>query len=339
MNRRWRIRLLVALTGLFPVWWQQRYRDEFVEMIRSLVVHGRRDTISLSFDILIGAADAHLFGHAMGRPPGRRRAVLVTALCGVSVSAAATLVVAVRIPAVAVLVGTVGGLLTGYVMWLAAHPVRPRVGAVVPVLGVAGVLGTGILAVVRFPGAGADPTHVFSVLFAVLLVAYCVVTVTPPPEMSDDPVAVRWGVGAGLGCAAGWVAIALTRPMTSEGLAHDLWPVGLLPVAAAFGVAVARHSGRSGVQAGVWAGLVATTAFFVTNVLVLLNLRSFPLTDPYDVAAFARSSFHTTAAFLVSDDLGGLILSLVWLPLVLTGLGIVGAVLGTVLRRSVRRRA
>ncbi|HEY3606870.1 MAG TPA: hypothetical protein VGL06_05185 [Pseudonocardiaceae bacterium] len=58
--RRRRARLLIALTGLFPTWWQQRYREEFTDMISALLTGGRRNTLSLALDIVIGALDAHL---------------------------------------------------------------------------------------------------------------------------------------------------------------------------------------------------------------------------------------------------------------------------------------
>lgn len=59
-RRRLRTRLLIALTGLFPAWWQQRYREEFTDMLRALLTSGRRNTVSLALDIVVGALDAHL---------------------------------------------------------------------------------------------------------------------------------------------------------------------------------------------------------------------------------------------------------------------------------------
>jgi hypothetical protein len=59
-HRRLRTRLLIALTGLFPTWWQQRYREEFTDMLRALLASGSRDTLSLALDIIVGALDAHL---------------------------------------------------------------------------------------------------------------------------------------------------------------------------------------------------------------------------------------------------------------------------------------
>jgi hypothetical protein len=70
MKRRGlRARLLIALTGLFPVWWQQRYRDEFTDMLRALLTSGRRNTLSLALDIVVGAVDAHLLAGPANRAP------------------------------------------------------------------------------------------------------------------------------------------------------------------------------------------------------------------------------------------------------------------------------
>jgi hypothetical protein len=70
MSRRLRARLLIALTGLFPAWWQQRYREEFTDMLRALLASGRRDTLSLALDIVVGALDAHLLARpASGSVP------------------------------------------------------------------------------------------------------------------------------------------------------------------------------------------------------------------------------------------------------------------------------
>jgi hypothetical protein len=73
--RRRRLRLLIALTGLFPTWWQQRYREEFTDMLGALLTSGRRDTLSLALDIVVGALDAHLLADPERRAvPVMRRA-------------------------------------------------------------------------------------------------------------------------------------------------------------------------------------------------------------------------------------------------------------------------
>lgn len=77
-NRRVRTRLLITLTRLYPSWWQQRYRDEFTDMIRALLTNGPRDTLSLALDIIVGALDAHLCANVAGPPayPVVRRAAV-----------------------------------------------------------------------------------------------------------------------------------------------------------------------------------------------------------------------------------------------------------------------
>jgi hypothetical protein len=53
-----RKRLLLSLIGLYPRWWQARYRTEFAEMITMLVDTRRRDTLTLAASIAMGALDA-----------------------------------------------------------------------------------------------------------------------------------------------------------------------------------------------------------------------------------------------------------------------------------------
>jgi hypothetical protein len=59
-RRRMRTRLLIALTRLYPAWWQERYREEFTDLIRTLSTHDRRGPLSQASDIIFGALDAHL---------------------------------------------------------------------------------------------------------------------------------------------------------------------------------------------------------------------------------------------------------------------------------------
>jgi hypothetical protein len=90
-RRRLRAGLLIALTWLFPAWWQQRYRAEFVDMIHALLAGGRRDTLSLALDIVVGALDARLWARPASPPafPVVRRA----AYDGLGVSALTAVVI------------------------------------------------------------------------------------------------------------------------------------------------------------------------------------------------------------------------------------------------------
>lgn len=343
-----RIRFLTALTGLFPAWWRRRYRDEFVEMVRSLVAHRRRDTVALALDIVVGAVDAHLFGHAMGRPPGRfatwfppprRRAMAVTAGCGLAVSLAATLVLRSPEQGLALPIALLGGLWTVYGTWLAAHPVRPRADTVVLLAGVAGVVTTVIVASVRYPGAVIDHTYGLPILFALILLAYSVFALTPPSRLAADRAGVRWGVLIGLACGVVWTVLAVTRPATGDGVQSALWPVAALELLGAFGVGVLRHDRRAGVRTGIWAGLVASLSFFLVNLIDMLSRHSLPLTYAYDIARFPHSGFATTAAYLLNDEIGGLTVGLFILPLYMTAFGILGNGAGVFLRRRFRVRA
>lgn len=60
MNGRLRRRLLLSLIGLYPRRWQRRYSAEFTELVTALIDDRRRGSLSLAFDIALGALDAHL---------------------------------------------------------------------------------------------------------------------------------------------------------------------------------------------------------------------------------------------------------------------------------------
>jgi hypothetical protein len=59
-RRRVGTRLLITLTRLYPAWWQERYREEFTDLIHTLSTHDRRGPLSLALNIILGALDAHL---------------------------------------------------------------------------------------------------------------------------------------------------------------------------------------------------------------------------------------------------------------------------------------
>jgi hypothetical protein len=337
---RLRLRLLIALTSLYPQWWQQRYRTEFDAMLQTVVAN-RPNTPSLMLDITVGALDAHLFGQPPDGTVTRRRPVLLTATAGLTVSTVATLVTRARLEHLELWVGLTGLLLSAYAVRMAARsrPWTPPAGAVatgVMLAGLAGVLALAVGTVVRYPEIVGADVDAFSVVFAVIVLLHVMLALTPPGGLSDDRLAMRLGVAAGLCCGVWWTVIALTSPMTSEGLGHDTWPVGFLPPAVAFMVAMARGRMLSGAQAGMWAGLLASTLFFVTNMVTVLSLRSYPLTDPYDIAKYPHSGYTSTAAYLISDDLSGFIVYLALLPLMLTALSVLLGVLGAGLRQAVK---
>jgi hypothetical protein len=72
-----RVRFLIALIGLFPVWWQQRYREEFTAMVIALVNDRRRDMVSLTADIVLAIVDTYACGQSIGRPAATVNSVVM----------------------------------------------------------------------------------------------------------------------------------------------------------------------------------------------------------------------------------------------------------------------
>jgi hypothetical protein len=73
--------------------------------------------------------------------------------------------------------------------------------------------------------------------------------------------------------------------------------------------------------------------YFTFDLLRVLTLHRYALTSPYDVAQFPRSGFPDVASFVLSDTLGGGIISvLIMYPAVLGAIGLLGGALGTLRR-------
>ena len=270
---------------------------------------------------------------------GRSRAVLITGAIGLAISAGATLVVRTAVQPLQVVVAVAGVLLSVYAARRAAIRPGPRTNWVVAgalLTSTAAVLAIVIDTVMRYPAAAPDPTHLFSIIFAVTLTAYIALALTPPTGLMDDKRAARWGITGGLAGAAVWATLTLIQPTNIEGTVTALWPAAVVPMVVAFGVAMARRSGRAGAQAGVWAGLIGGELLFVVNLIPFLALHNVVLTDPYDIKAFPHSGFPNPAAYILNDDLGGLILSLIWLPMFMAGLSIIGATIGTTARKAMK---
>jgi hypothetical protein len=271
---------------------------------------------------------------------GRGYPAALTAAACLAGSVAATLVVHAHARTVVAFVAVFGGLLSGYAALIAGHPGLRRIAArrwwaaLLPMAGVGGTIAAVILTAVRYPTATTDTTHLFSIVLALLLTGYTVFALTPPAA-SADLAAAWWGAATAVACTAAWLAIALTHRATGEGLMGDQWAVGLaVVVAGAFLVAVVGRDGRLGARAGVLAALTSSTSFFIINMVILLGQHSFRLTDPYDIAQYPHSGAASAAAYVIGDDLGGLIITGLFLfPGTMAFLGFLAAHAGAHLAR------
>jgi hypothetical protein len=266
-------------------------------------------------------------------PVPHRGRVLVAALGGLAVAVAATGVAAVAVPSLSVFVALLCLLLTGYATVVVSRS-SPR-GPLALVAGAVALAGiTGTVAGLAFiatahPDATSDPTRVFSVFVPVVLTGCLAVA----SRRFDDTV-LRWALAGTLASGVGWALETLTGQASVGGVTRLVSPVGALAVlAVSAGAAAVTRDAGAGARAGLLAALLSAPVHVALDITALARIHHFTLTDPYDIARYPSSGFHDVASFLLSDVLGGvLITGLVVYPMLLAVLGSLGGLVGAGLR-------
>jgi hypothetical protein len=193
---------------------------------------------------------------------------------------------------------------------------------------------------VAYPAATADPTHAFSVLFAVTLTGYIAVSFGPF-QLGDQPdTALWWALGGALASGAAWTASALGTPVTAGMPTAYLSPAAALVTwVVSAGAAAATRSRPAGVQAGLLAVLLGALVRFTAEMTAILQQHHYTLAGVYDVAAYARSGYPSIASYLLSDAVaGGILTGLVLRPIALLGIALLGAAAGAGLRQLATQR-
>jgi hypothetical protein len=194
---------------------------------------------------------------------------------------------------------------------------------------------------VAYPSAAADPTHLFSVLFAVTMAGYLALAPVMVRGAGRPAAVLCCGLAGALASGAVWAVAALAWPVGPDGIAAWLWPVG---AAAAFAAATASAAacGRrgAGLRAGVLAVVLCAPLHVVIDLTALLAVRHYTLTNSYDIAAYPHSGFPNVASYVLSDALGGNILGgLVLYPLSWLVVAALGAAAGGDLKAFTARHA
>lgn len=206
--------------------------------------------------------------------------------------------------------------------------------------GVAVAVATVARVAVAYPAATADPTHAFSVLFAVTLTGY-LAAAFGPFQLGDQPdTALWWALGGALASGAAWTASALATPVTAGMPAAFMSPAAAVAtLAVSAGAAAATRSRPAGVQAGLLAVLLGALVRFTADVTALLQQHHYTLASGYDIAAYARSGYPGVASYLLSDAVaGGILTGLVLCPIALLGAALLGAAAGAGLRQLATQR-
>ena len=321
-------RIVAVAAGLLP----EDRRDWGRAMAAELAqIHGR----GRRWRFAVGAVRVALLP-----PPRRRNRVLAVAFAGLAAAAGATVAAASEVPGLSVFAAVLGLLLCGYATAVTSRSPRPRPTVPRVIVGVTAMAGAAaaVAVVTRIaaahPAATTDDSHVFSILFALTLVGYLALGLTPP-RLGDHPDTVLWwALAATLASAAGWAAAVLATPAATAGVIGYLSPAGVAAaLAASAGASAVTRSRAAGARAGLLAVVLGAPVHFAVALTAILHVRHYTLTTPYDLAAYPHSGYPDVASYLLSDALGGNIIGLVLYPIPLLALALLGAMAGTGLRR------
>jgi hypothetical protein len=273
----------------------------------------------------LGCTQVALFPPRRGAVPGWAAAGLVVAIAAGTGWAVHTLLPAMQVFAVTfvLLVGAyaaVAAALRG-----ARPPAGPRLAiAALMLAGVTAVIVATTYVALAHPTAAADPTHLFSMVLAVTLAGYVGAAVTPPARSGP---ALWYGSAAALISGLVWLV-----PLLTDATGGYAMLAGAVLVLTTSSLAAARtRSIRTGILTGLWAGLVGALILFIIGVPATLYAAHHTVIDPATLADFRRSGLPDMTTYLISDNLGGLVLMLLLLPLWNLLLGMLGGTLGSTL--------
>jgi hypothetical protein len=251
-------------------------------------------------------------------PPARKPATFrVAAAVGTLLAVGATVATTRLLPTLSVFVAVLGLLMAGCVSSFAARlpglPATPArlATAAMPVTGVLAAVAAVSTVAATHPAATRDPTHVYSVVLALVLGGYLVAGLS---MVTDSPApAAMWGGVAGA-CVA--VAVSTVIMPAQPAVVVPVSPViAAATLATTVGVAGLTGSRPAATRAGLLVAVLGAPVQFAIAVVAAGYAAPSVLTDPYDIAAYPRSGYPDVASYLLSDTLGGDIVVLTVTPL------------------------
>jgi hypothetical protein len=184
------------------------------------------------------------------------------------------------------------------------------------------------------PAATRDDKHVFSVLFAAATVGYLALALTPPRPSGRRTVPLWWALAGAAISSTAWTVAALSRH-TPDTVAGYWWVGAVTTVAVSIGAAASTRDRTAGIQAGLLAIVLAMPVHFAIDIVRLLSLHDYSLTNPYDLSAFPHSGYPDAASYVLGDAIAGEILAgLVIYPIAMLALAVFGATATSSLHRS-----
>jgi hypothetical protein len=186
----------------------------------------------------------------------------------------------------------------------------------------------------RYPAATRDPSHVFSVLFAVVLSGYVWLALAPPRVLAASRSARRTGTVAAL--AVFGLGYPLVASQSYDGqLVYLLAGLFLVIPGLAMAVAAVGGTRRRGVEAAVWMGLISGLSIFVVH--LILPLLGFQIDAALADEGYLPSRPPDLGIWLpemLGRELGGGIFALLLLPGWALFFGLVGGEVGQAVRRA-----
>jgi hypothetical protein len=283
---------------------------------------------------------------ALFPPVAQRGRVLAVAGGGLALVVGASAATDRELPDLSVFVTLMGLLLCGCTTLVASRSPRPPRSAgqvfvaALALLGVAAAILAVVSVAVTHPAAAIDPTHLFSVVFAVALTGCLALAWSLPRRRDHADTALWWGLAGALACGAVWTIIAMTIPVTTEGIARFVLPAAAAAtLTVSICAATVSRSGSDGVRAGLLTIILGAPVHIAIDLSVILHLHHYTLTNPYDIAAYPHSGSPDVASYIFSDAVGGNILAgLLLYPLILLVVAMAGAGAVTGLQRLTGRR-
>jgi hypothetical protein len=277
---------------------------------------------------------------ALFPPRGSRRAIFVVAIVTVAASVGLGVAAGRVLPAVQVFAVTLVALIGTLVTLAVARSRRPeptapgRAITLVMVVGVAACVGIFAYVGLRYPVAVNDPSHLYSVLFAVVLTGYVWLAITPPRALTTSRPARR--IGAGTALVVFGLGYPLIASFSYDGqlfyLLAGLFVV--IPVCAVVAGAIGGTQ-RHGAEAAAWLGLLSGLFIFTVHMVVPilgLQLDAALLDEGYPPGV--RPDLSVWLPDMLGRELGGGIFALVLLPGWALLFGLIGGNAGANARRE-----
>ena len=204
------------------------------------------------------------------------------------------------------------------------------------VAGITAVVAVLCAVAIAHPSATTDHAHILSILLAAALTGYLASALHRPTAHADP---IRYTATAGALCLAGVTAFTAVTRSDLAGISPMLPLAGIgVCLIVAIGVAVATGDATAARRAGLLTAVLAAPLQFAIVTISLLTVHRWSLTSAYDQTAYPRSGYPDVASYMISDAMGGHIITGILIgPLILGVIASIAAAIGARLGRVLQR--